>query len=472
MSEVKFKLAAGTNVGLIRTNNEDNFVVCPDLSTSQWLIPQGGDYAPLGELGALLVVADGMGGANAGEVASEIAVHTIQSLFTPSAVKPLVGDDKGIQTFMADVVKRADLKILERSKADAAARGMGTTVVMAWLLGRRAYVCWCGDSRCYALNDRSGIIQLSKDHSYVQELVDKGELDPAFMHDHPLSNVITRCLGDLDKRALPDTRVYELHDGDTIMLCSDGLSGLVSDDDIARLIADYGDEPMECKDELISVALNNGGHDNVTVALCTVLMGDVTKRSATKRSRRADAIEESKELRNTIVPGQKENKKKNKEQGKPSKAKAENVEKAGEGKAGEITEKEEKTSRKDEEDKGNNVATEAPQDIADDKADDKDSEKSDVESENKGGKKSDGKADAKDTDKADDNDDKADDEDSDEDGISSTAKTFEKKAATKKKFLLPLLIVLLAAALCIYLLPECEPIRQSIVSIFTNTPEK
>lgn len=272
MSEVKFKLAAGTNVGLIRQNNEDNFVVCSDLSTSNWLIPQVDDSADLGKYGALLVVADGMGGANAGEVASAIAVETIQSHFVPEQLEEVVANDKSIQEFMKEVVKSADLNILHHSQEDSSTQGMGTTVVMAWIINDKAYVCWCGDSRCYVLNKRNGLIQLSKDHSYVQELVDKGDLDPDLMHDHPLSNVITRCLGDSDNRANPETRIYQLHNGDIIMLCSDGLCGLCHDSEILDVMIKFHENPMECKNELISAALSAGGYDNVTVALCNIEM--------------------------------------------------------------------------------------------------------------------------------------------------------------------------------------------------------
>ena len=270
MSEVKIKLAAGTNVGLIRQNNEDNFVVSSDLSTSEWLIPQAGPYADLGEFGALLVVADGMGGANAGEVASAIAVETIQKKFIPEQIKGAISNDKDIQEFMKNVVKEADLNIFNHSKEDASTRGMGTTIVMAWIFGDKAYVCWCGDSRCYVLNKQHGLIQLSKDHSYVQELVDKGELNPELMHDHPLSNVITRCLGDVENRANPETRIYQLHNGDIIMLCSDGLCGICHDDVILDTMIKYHEDPMECKNELISAALSAGGYDNVTIALANI----------------------------------------------------------------------------------------------------------------------------------------------------------------------------------------------------------
>lgn len=270
MSEVKIKLAAGTNVGLIRQNNEDNFVVSSDLSTSEWLIPQVGEYIDLGTYGALLTVADGMGGANAGEVASAKAIETIQEFFVPDKLQKVGSDDDKIQDFMKSVVKQADLNILKCSKDDPSKEGMGTTIVMAWLLGSKAYVCWCGDSRCYVLTKSNGLVRLSKDHSFVQELIDKGELDPEYASDHPLSNIVTRCLGDVENRSNPESRVYPLRDGDVIMLCSDGLCGLCHDDEITDTMNNFRDDPVECKNELISMALSNGGYDNVTVALCAV----------------------------------------------------------------------------------------------------------------------------------------------------------------------------------------------------------
>lgn len=304
MSEVKFKLAAGTNVGLIRQNNEDNFVVCSDLSTSNWLIPQAGDYADLGQYGVLLVVADGMGGANAGEVASAIVVETIQNQFVPEQLEEAVATDKSIQEFMKEVVKSADLNILHHSQNDSSTQGMGTTVVMAWILRDKAYICWCGDSRCYVLNKRNGLIQLSKDHSYVQELVDKGELSAELMHDHPLSNVITRCLGDVENRANPETRIYQLHNDDIIMLCSDGLCGLCHDDQILDVMIKFNEDPIECKNELISAALSAGGYDNVTVALAHIKTDEpeTEEESADNEKKDEETSEEEKkeELSTTI----------------------------------------------------------------------------------------------------------------------------------------------------------------------------
>jgi len=293
MSDVRFKLAAGTNVGLIRQNNEDNFVVCSDLSTSNWLIPQAGDYADLGQYGVLLVVADGMGGANAGEVASAIVVETIQNQFVPELLEEAIATDKSIQEFMKEVVKSADLNILHHSQNDSSTQGMGTTVVMAWILRDKAYICWCGDSRCYVLNKRNGLIQLSKDHSYVQELVDKGELSAELMHDHPLSNVITRCLGDVENRANPETRIYQLHNNDVIMLCSDGLCGLCHDDQILDVMIKFNEDPIECKNELISAALSAGGYDNVTVALAHIQTDEPeTKEESSEEEKKGEGTAE------------------------------------------------------------------------------------------------------------------------------------------------------------------------------------
>ena len=300
MSEMKYKIAAGTNAGLIRQNNEDNFVVCPDLTSSDWRIPQVSDYADLGEFGALLVVADGMGGANAGEVASAIAVETIQQSFVPECLKNVITDDKAIQEFMKEAVKAADLNIYDCSRNDSNTQGMGTTIVMAWVLNGKIYLCWCGDSRCYLLNRQKGLIRLSKDHSYVQELIDNGELDPEFAMAHPLSNVITRCLGNAENRAVPETRIFHLYDGDTILLCTDGLSGLCDDVQILDLLIEFRDDPEECKEQLIAAALNEGGHDNVTVALCNIQMEQ--QESHTEDGENQVALPFKEELSETVTP--------------------------------------------------------------------------------------------------------------------------------------------------------------------------
>ena len=122
MSEIKIKLAAGTDVGLVRKNNEDNFVVNRDLSQSEWIIPQSSETIPLGKYGTLLVVADGMGGTNAGEVASAIAIETVQNAFTPEKLDKIVtlegemATEEAIEEFLTKTVKAADLNIVNASK--------------------------------------------------------------------------------------------------------------------------------------------------------------------------------------------------------------------------------------------------------------------------------------------------------------------------------------------------------------------
>lgn len=269
MTKTTLKIVASTNMGLVRTNNEDNFIVCPDLKKGEWLIPITEDYLDLGEFGALLVVADGMGGANAGEVASEIAIETIKETCSPEELEKLVFDDKNIPAFLEAAILKANANILARSEQDETTSGMGTTIVMAWLYGGAAYITWCGDSRCYVYNGNVGLQRLSKDHSYVQELVDKGDLDSEAAFDHPYSNVITKCLDGEKKHCVPESRKYEIQDGDIFLLCTDGLCGLCRDDEIIKILSE-NEDLQTCKNALIDAALANGGHDNVTVAMADV----------------------------------------------------------------------------------------------------------------------------------------------------------------------------------------------------------
>lgn len=270
MAKTSIKIAAATNLGLVRTNNEDNFIVCPDLEKNEWVISQSEDYIALGKYGALLVVADGMGGANAGEVASEIAVQTVKDMCSVEALEKVEFSDKNVADFLEGIVKQADLNIVAHSKQDENTKGMGTTIVMAWIYDAIAHICWCGDSRCYVYNSSVGLQRLSKDHSYVQELVDRGDLDPENAFDHPMSNVITRCLGDSSTRAIPETRTYTLVDGDVLLLCTDGLSGLCRDDEILDVLTETHEDLDTCRTKLMEAALMAGGHDNVTVAMAAV----------------------------------------------------------------------------------------------------------------------------------------------------------------------------------------------------------
>lgn len=271
MSEMLFRLTAGTNVGCVRSNNEDNFIVNDNLEKKDWFVP--GDVSKeisLGKNGAILVVADGMGGMNAGEVASAIAIDTITSIFSLEDYSKITVSDKKIGAFLKDAIVEADSRIKAKVKEDESTAGMGTTIVIAWVLEGRVHVAWCGDSRGYIFNAGSGLVRITKDHSYVQELVDAGKLDAELAFDHPNSNIITRSLGDSPVKAQPDYISRTLSDGDYILLCSDGLCGLCRDEEILQVMA-ASEDIESCKNALIKAALEAGGYDNVTVALLEVV---------------------------------------------------------------------------------------------------------------------------------------------------------------------------------------------------------
>lgn len=303
MSDITFKMTAETNVGLVRTNNEDNFIVNPDLShKDNWFVPGDAEQViSLGERGCVLVVADGMGGMNAGEVASEIAVASVKNSFSNIEDYSTITEDiDRISSFLKKAVVEADAAIKKRLKEDPSTSGMGTTIVVVWVVKTTAHIVWCGDSRAYLFKPDSCIIKLTKDHSYVQELVDSGKLDAELAFDHPNSNIITRSLGDSPSKAQPDYACRELQKDDIILLCSDGLCGLCRDEEIAKVMSE-SDTLDICRDNLIQAALNAGGYDNVTLVLMKMVsMGDEDSIHATatindlksvkKRKRRTSLI--------------------------------------------------------------------------------------------------------------------------------------------------------------------------------------
>lgn len=300
MSNIKFKIAAKTDVGRVRKNNEDNLQAACDLTTApmKWVNDEECD---LGNKGALLVVADGMGGMNAGEVASEIAINTIKEFFSPDKITEDVLSSKvGVEVFMKNSIIEADKRIKAAAKANPEHKGMGTTIVVAWLLNGMLYVAWCGDSRAYIYNRVNGLRQISKDHSYVQTLVDKGKITHEDAFDYPDSNIITRCLSDSDQKARPDvlTNPIALCNGDIILLCTDGLSGMIRDHEIEQILAENEENVSVCADHLIEAACEASGQDNITVALCKIISGAVEPPKNTKKNK----------LLNTLSYGSKERK--------------------------------------------------------------------------------------------------------------------------------------------------------------------
>lgn len=275
MSDIRFRIAAKTDVGLERSNNEDNLQVSANLEETPMKWVNNQEYS-LGRKGAILVVADGMGGMNAGEVASEIAINTVRDLFSPENITDeIVKTRFTIEKFMKGVIVEADKRIKAFAKENPESRAMGTTIVIAWLFDGNLYVSWCGDSRAYIYNPSTGLFQITKDHSYVQDLVDAGKISIEDAFDFPDSNIITRSLSDSTPKPNPDCllKPQKLCDNDIILLCSDGLNGMIRDQEIESIIAANQGNMTECVDALINAALEAAGADNCTVALCQILSG-------------------------------------------------------------------------------------------------------------------------------------------------------------------------------------------------------
>ena len=268
-NNILFRMAARCEAAG-RPNNEDNYQLDADLSDDQWGFTADEEIS-LGEKGALLVVCDGMGGMNAGEVASDIAVKTIKKLFASELLTDLVLQNPC--KYIADAIIVADSAIKSHSKENPETEGMGSTIVMAWLLGEKVYVGWCGDSRCYRFNPQLGLERLSHDHSYVQELVDAGKLTEELAFDHPNNNIITRSLGDPRGTAQPDTKEFDLYNNDIILLCSDGLCGTLRDNEIEELVQQHQTSMQECRDALWVADEAAGWTDNVTIALAQIIGG-------------------------------------------------------------------------------------------------------------------------------------------------------------------------------------------------------
>lgn len=311
MGKITFRMAAKTNVGLVRTNNEDNFQAASDLCSAQmrWI---NNEECELGEKGALLVVADGMGGMNAGEVASEIAIATVREWFAPDRITPEVTASRfTIEKFMNDAVVAADSRIKQEGHLHKESRGMGTTIVIGWIYDGKLYVSWCGDSRAYVYNPQTGLHQLSVDHSYVQTLVEQKKITREDAFDYPESNIITRSLCDAAPKARPESLLnpYVLCDNDIVMLCTDGLSGMIRDNEMEDVIRRFEHDMDKLSDQLIAAALNAAGSDNVTLCLCQILSGgqtpdasvfDETERRLNGESKRV--VHDSNKIGNTITP--------------------------------------------------------------------------------------------------------------------------------------------------------------------------
>jgi len=243
-----------TDVGIQRSNNEDSVLVIA--------ATQEGNQVSL-DFG-FFVVADGMGGHRGGEVASSVATrtvteHVIRHFCLPCLALPAHRVDQlSLNEMLVEAVQLANVRVQERVP------GAGTTLTCALLVGRRAYIAHVGDSRAYLVHDGT-TEQLTQDHSLVDRLVELGQLTPDEAASHPQKNVLYRAVGQggvLDV----DTFAQDIPEGGCLLICTDGLWGMVSDADIAQIVADYPDPQSACEG-LIVAANKAGGRDNITAAI-------------------------------------------------------------------------------------------------------------------------------------------------------------------------------------------------------------
>jgi protein phosphatase len=268
---VRVELAALSHPGRVREKNEDAYLVARFgrfLDTLHTNVPAGQVPDRSEEVGYGLLVADGVGGSAAGEVASRLAVSTLIGLVleTPDWVlRAGEPEDERAMQRMADRYRQIDAALKEHAETDPDLAGMGTTMTLAVSLGTRLIVAHVGDSRAYLL-DGTGLHQLTRDHTLAQELMDVGVISAEEALTHRFRHALTRALGGRRAFAKADVDRVRLGDGDQVLLCSDGLTDMVDDAAIAAALRDAGTAAEACR-ALVDAALANGGKDNVTVAL-------------------------------------------------------------------------------------------------------------------------------------------------------------------------------------------------------------
>lgn len=257
--------AAITHPGKVRKNNEDAYLLSA-LDGEEPIINAPARSLKVGDPGLLVAVADGMGGAAAGEVASREGLAAL-SLFLFGhwgRVAPGGEREPGLLKAMETAVEKASEAVLRYSDDDRSARGMGSTLTAAVVWNRRAYLAQIGDSRAYLM--RGGVLhQITEDQTLVNDLVVQGTLTPEQARNHPQRNMITQALGSPQPLRVALSRLV-LRRGDRLLCCSDGLYGEVPDQRIQEVLG-LALSPLECLDQLVEEALQHGGRDNITGVL-------------------------------------------------------------------------------------------------------------------------------------------------------------------------------------------------------------
>ena len=258
---VKVTVFGKTDLGRTRDHNEDTFLVADLSSGNSSLLPEVREHE-IGPRGSLFMVADGMGGAAAGELASEMATDLIYRHLSTAWADDEDASPERFAFRMKEAVELANQQIYGYAREHPEVRGMGTTVTAAGVFGEQLYLTQIGDSRGYLVRNGSAI-QLTRDQSLMQRLVDAGELTQEEAEQSERRNIILQALGP-DPRVKVDLSHQVLRRGDTLLICSDGLSGLVKREEFADMVAAHADLPSLCT-SLIDLANERGGPDNITV---------------------------------------------------------------------------------------------------------------------------------------------------------------------------------------------------------------
>ncbi len=247
------KIGFATHVGMHRQLNEDSMASLEVTAA----------YESKTRKRVLLLVADGMGGHNAGEIASKIGSETIVDALAQLLSSKDENASRYDETLRA-AISLANQRILETSLQNPGSEGMGTTITLAIIDGNQLHTANVGDSRCYIINEEE-LWQFTKDHSYVQQLVDQGQITREEARTHPRRNEITRVVGYYGVVEV-DTGVTSLDQNDLVLICSDGLTAHVEDNELKRIVLDHTDPQKAC-DELIELANSRGGRDNISVII-------------------------------------------------------------------------------------------------------------------------------------------------------------------------------------------------------------
>jgi PPM family protein phosphatase len=256
--EIRMRVFGRTDVGQIREHNEDNFLIADLTRKSRSLMEADRDQV-IGEWGSVIGVCDGMGGAAAGEIASQLAVDIIYEHLLQGE-PPRQHDD--LARRLVHAVEEAGSRIFNEARADRTRRGMGTTATIAALMDSRLFVAQVGDSRAYVLRgDR--LVQVSRDQSLVNQLIEAGQLTEEEAETFEHNNIILQALGTAETVQV-DLTFVDLAKGDRLLLCSDGLSGMVRAEEMREVLLQSAD-PLEACRELTDRANRAGGHDNITV---------------------------------------------------------------------------------------------------------------------------------------------------------------------------------------------------------------